>query len=118
MALHGGAGAKRGTDYSREIPHMRGLIEAGRDMLDKGASALDVVVATIRELEDSGLYVAGRGSSPNTAGQYELDASLMTGPKRHAGAVAALQGFRNPIEIARLVLEKTPHVLLAGEGAA
>jgi isoaspartyl peptidase/L-asparaginase-like protein (Ntn-hydrolase superfamily) len=118
MALHGGAGAKRGADYSREVPHMRGLVEAARDRLAKGASALDVVVETVRALEDSGLYVAGRGSSPNTAGIYELDASIMTGPERHAGAVAALQGFQNPVEVARLVLEKTPHVMLAGEGAA
>jgi len=118
MALHGGAGAKRNRDYSREIPHMQGLVEAARDLLAKGASALEVAVATVRELEDSGLYVAGRGASPNELGQYELDASIMTGPERHAGAVAALQGFRNPVEVARLVLEKTPHIMLAGDGAA
>ncbi|HYE42110.1 MAG TPA: isoaspartyl peptidase/L-asparaginase, partial [Caulobacteraceae bacterium] len=118
LALHGGAGAKRGADYSREIPHMQGLVEAARDRLAAGASALDVAVETVRGLEDSGLYVAGRGASPNTAGDYELDASIMTGPEKHAGAVAALQGFRNPVEVARLVLEKTPHVMLAGAGAA
>lgn len=118
MALHGGAGAKRSRDYSREIPHMRGLVEQARDRLAKGASALDVAVETVRALEDSGLYVAGRGASPNELGEYELDASIMTGPERHAGAVAALQGFRNPIEAARLVLEKTPHIMLAGAGAA
>lgn len=118
LALHGGAGAKRGTDYSREVPHMQGLVEAARDRLAAGANALDVAVETVRALEDSGLYVAGRGASPNLAGDYELDASIMTGPERHAGAVAALQGFRNPVEVARLVLEQTPHVMLAGEGAA
>lgn len=118
MALHGGAGAKRSRDYSREIPHMRGWVEQARDRLAKGASALDVAVETVRALEDSGLYVAGRGASPNELGEYELDASIMTGPERHAGAVAALQGFRNPIEAARLVLEKTPHIMLAGAGAA
>lgn len=118
LALHGGAGAKRGTDYSREVPHMQGLVEAARDRLAAGAGALDVAVETVRALEDSGLYVAGRGASPNIAGDYELDASIMTGPERHAGAVAALQGFRNPVEVARLVLEKTPHVMLAGDGAA
>jgi len=118
MALHGGAGAKRSRDYSREVPHMQGLIEAARDRLQKGATALDVAVETVRALEDSGLYVAGRGGFPNELGQYELDASIMTGPERHAGAVAALQGYRNPVEVARLVLEKTPHVMLAGAGAA
>lgn len=118
LALHGGAGATKKRDYSREVPHMQGLVEAGRDRLAAGASALDVAVETTRALELSGLYVAGRGSSPNTAGVYELDASLMTGPELHAGAVAALQGYQSPITVARLVLETTPHVMLAGEGAA
>ena len=118
MVIHGGAGPLRGGDYGREVAHMRGLIEAGRDRLNAGATALDVVVETIVALEASGLYVAGRGASPNTDGIYELDASLMHGPSRKVGAVAALVGFKSPITVARAVMERTPHVMLAGVGAA
>jgi L-asparaginase/beta-aspartyl-peptidase (threonine type) len=118
LVIHGGAGPLRGGDYGREVIHMRGLIEAGRDRLNAGAAALDVVVETIAALEASGLYVAGRGASPNAAGTYELDASLVHGPTQRAGAVAALVGYASPIAAARAVMEYTPHVLLAGVGAA
>ncbi len=97
---------------------MRGLIEAGRDRLMAGASALDVVVETVGALEASGLYVAGRGASPNTEGRYQLDASVMDGAGQRAGAVAALEGFASPVVAARAVMEATPHVLLVGAGAS
>ena len=95
---------------------MRGLVEAARDRLSAGTAALDVVVETIHALEQSGLYVAGRGASPNARGVYELDAGLMD--VDGAGAVAALQGFQSPILVAEAVMRATPHVLLAGAGAA
>ena len=119
---HGSArrrGGEAGSrDYTAEIAHMRTLIEAGRDKLHAGASALEVMVETIAALEASGLYVAGRGASPNLAGRFELDASLMDGLSGRAGAVAALEGFESPIAVARAVMERTPHVMLAGDGAA
>ena len=118
LILHGGAGARRGVNYDAEIAHMGEVVRAMKARLDAGASALDVAVEAVVLLEDSGLYVAGRGASPNLAGAYELDASLMEGSTRKAGSVAALQGFRNPVLAARAVMEKTPHVMLAGEGAA
>ncbi len=118
FALHGGAGAKTGRDYSVEIAHMREVATLAREALRANAHALDVSVDTVRRLEDSGLYVAGRGASPNAAGLYELDASVMDGATRRAGAVAALQGFANPVDIARAVMDWTPHVMLAGDGAS
>lgn len=118
LILHGGAGARRERNYDAEVVHMREVVEAMKARLDAGDSALDVATAAVVMLEDSGLYVAGRGASPNLAGAYELDASIMDGATRRAGAVAALQGFRNPVVAARAVMERTPHVMLAGEGAA
>ena len=118
LVLHGGAGALRERDYGSELAHMRGLIEAGRDRLEAGATALDVATETVQALEASGMYVAGRGASPNSAGKFELDASIMDGSTRRAGAVAALEGYASPIRAARAVMERTPHVMLAGAGAA
>ncbi len=118
LILHGGAGARRERNYEREIAHMGKVVAAMKVRLYAGASALDVAVEAVVMLEESGLYVAGRGASPNLAGAYELDASLMDGATRKAGAVAALQGFKSPIRTARAVMDRTPHIMLAGEGAA
>lgn len=117
LALHGGAGAVPGRDYAATEKHLGELCGECEAMLAGGRDALDVVEMAVSELEICGLYVAGRGSAPNNAGYVELDASIMDGRSRDAGAVAALPDFINPIGIARAVMEKTPHVLLAGKGA-
>jgi L-asparaginase/beta-aspartyl-peptidase (threonine type) len=118
LVLHGGAGSARGKSYSCEIAHMRSVVEAARSQLAKGVNALDVAVEVVSTLEASGLYVAGKGGSPNTLGAYELDACVMDGGTGRAGSIAALQGFESPILAARAVMKHTPHVMLVGEGAA
>ena len=117
LALHGGAGPVAGRDYSKTEKHLGELAAACREKLESGLSSLDVVEFAVREMETSGLYVAGRGSAPNSAGYVELDASIMHGPTRAAGAVAALRDVVSPVMAARGVMERTPHVLLAGKGA-
>ena len=117
IVLHGGAGAVAGRDYTETEAHQGALADVCNGMLRDGASALDVVEHAVADMESSGLYVAGRGSAPNSIGQVELDASIMDGDTRMAGAVAILRDFANPVRVARGVIEKTPHVMLAGEGA-
>lgn len=117
LALHGGAGAVAGRDYTVVEDHLRELITEGKARLEAGDTALDVVEYAVAAMETSGLYVAGRGSAPNTAGYVELDASIMDGKNREAGAVAAIVGVINPVSVARRVMQETPHVVLAGIGA-
>ncbi|MDJ0813338.1 MAG: isoaspartyl peptidase/L-asparaginase [Woeseiaceae bacterium] len=115
--MHGGAGPVAGRDYSVVEKHLAELAAEGEARLQAGTSALDVVEFTVAEMESCGMYVAGKGSAPNTAGYVELDASIMDGASREAGAVAAIVGVVNPISVARGVLRATPHVMLAGQGA-
>jgi L-asparaginase / beta-aspartyl-peptidase len=122
LAIHGGAGtilkSQMTPDLERE--YRGGLEEAlrvGWKILDKGGSALDAVEATVISLEDFPLFNAGRGSVFTHEGRQEMDASIMDGRRRRAGAVAAVKNIRNPVTLARLVMERTEHVLLAGEGA-
>ena len=117
LALHGGAGAVAGRDYSATEAHLEQLATECAQQLRAGERALDVVEFAVTDLESCGLYVAGRGSAPNSAGYVELDASIMNGADRAAGAVAALRDFENPVGVARCVMDKTSHVLLAGTGA-
>jgi L-asparaginase/beta-aspartyl-peptidase (threonine type) len=118
LALHGGAGPTRSRTYEKEEAHMAALLDEGAGMLARGASALDVVEAMVKALESSGFHIAGKGAAANAAGVWELDASIMDGAARTAGAVSALVGYESPIAVARGVMERTPHVLLTSQGAA
>ena len=99
---------------------MRGCLaaaRAGHEVLIRGGSAVDAVVAAAVVLEDDPTFNAGTGSALNSDGEVETDASLMEGDKLAGGAIASVKGIKNPIRLARLVMERTPHVLLACEGA-
>lgn len=120
LLIHGGAGALQpGADDAPAVhAALRAAAGAGRDVLAAAGRALDAVVAAVASLESSGEFNAGRGAVRATDGSVSLDAALMDGGSRAAGAVAALSGYASAIGVARLVLERTAHVLLAGEGAA
>lgn len=122
IALHGGAGTLiRGKmTLDRETEYRNALKEAllaGYEILEKGGSALDAVQMAVVRLEDCPLFNAGRGSVFAANGKHEMDASIMDGLNLRAGAIAAVAGVKNPILLARDVMEKSEHVLLAGEGA-
>ena len=122
LAIHGGAGdIERGSLSSdRERAYRAALstgLEAGSAVLRRGGSSLDAVEAVIRVLEDDPLFNAGRGAVFTADGRNELDASIMDGRTRMAGAVAGVTRTRHPISLARTVMEKSRHVMLAREGA-
>lgn len=115
LMIHGGAGAIRAP--ARYAASLRRIVETGAALLEEGVTALDVVTRCVALLEDDPLYNAGRGSVLNADGEVCCDASVMDGRDLSAGAVAGVRGVRNPVLLARLVMEKTPHVLLIGAGA-
>ena len=117
IALHGGAGVDPARDYREVEDHLADLIARCADKMSAGLGAIDAVEWAVSELEASGLYVAGRGSAPNDRGFVECDAAIMDGASGKAGGVCALQEIANPVRAARLVLDETPFVLLAGDGA-
>jgi Asparaginase len=118
IIVHGGAGAL--LDQSDAAAREEGCRHAALKawaILRRGASALSAVEAAVMLLEDDPLFNAGTGASLNARGEVELDASIMDGSTLQAGAVAAVKGIRNPISLARHILEDGRHVLLAGDGA-
>ncbi len=122
IVIHGGAGTilKSLLSPEKEQAYLSALhdaVKAGYTELINGRHALDAVMAAVVSLEDCPLFNAGRGSVFNHQGKHEMDASLMRGDTRMAGAVAAVKNIRNPVLAARAVMEKTPHVLLTSAGA-
>jgi len=117
LIAHGGAGKWRPGSESDAVEGLREAVARGRSVLRAGGSALDAVCATVVALEDNPNYNAGTGAVLNFDGFCELDASVMESRESRVGAVAALQRVKNPILVARKVMEETDHVMLAGEGA-
>jgi beta-aspartyl-peptidase (threonine type) len=122
LAIHGGAGVIERGDLTpaKEAEYRASLnaaLAAGQKVLEGGGASLDAVEAAIRVLEDDPLFNAGKGAVFTADGRNELDASIMDGATRKAGAVAGVTRTRNPISLARAVMQKSPHVMLAREGA-
>jgi len=119
LALHGGAGdlAVDQTDTTEQRAALRRIAEAGRAMLQSGASALDAVEQMVVLLEECPLFNAGIGAVLNRDGQPELDAAIMSGVDRSCGSVAGIMRARSPVRLARAVMERSPHVMFTGPGA-
>jgi L-asparaginase / beta-aspartyl-peptidase len=122
LVIHGGAGVieRAKMTPAKEASYRAGLeaaLEAGYAILERGGSSLDAVTAAVRTMEDDPQFNAGLGAVLNHEGDAELDAAIMDGSGPRAGAVASVLHVKNPVALARLVMEKTPHVLLVGAGA-
>lgn len=122
IAIHGGAGSvtRKNTTEEQERNYHLGLqeaIAAGYNVLAHGGSALDAVEQSVAALEDNPLFNAGKGSVYTAEEKHEMDAAMMCGQTLKAGAAAGIKNVRNPIRLARAVLEKTENVILAGQGA-
>ena len=121
LVIHGGAGGdpdKMSAQFKAESETvMMNALQAGYDILEAGGNSMDAVSAAIVILEDSPLFNAGKGAVFTSEGTHELDASIMDGETLNTGAVAGVKNTKNPIKLARLVMEQSKHVLMAGSGA-
>lgn len=121
IAIHGGAGTLDRTAPAAQLEAyrvaLRTALTRGRDRLARGDAAVDVCEAVVRMLEDDPLFNAGKGAAFNEKGEHELDASIMDGSTLACGAVAGVRTVKNPVSLARRVMEQTRHVLLMGDGA-
>jgi beta-aspartyl-peptidase (threonine type) len=122
LAIHGGAGTMPRHLMTPEMEKschaaLRKAVEAGVALLAGGGNAMDAVIAAVTELENHHLFNAGRGSVFNADGKHHMDASVMDGTSKLAGAVAGIEGVKNPVQLAREVMRHSPHVLLTGKGA-
>jgi L-asparaginase / beta-aspartyl-peptidase len=121
LMIHGGAGeldrVRKHTDIAPYLESIKIILEKGNKLLKRGGTALDAVELCVSMLEDNSLFNAGRGAVLNESGVAELDAAIMDGKSLNAGAVAGLSHIANPVQLARLVLEKSNHVMLIANGA-
>jgi beta-aspartyl-peptidase (threonine type) len=117
IIVHGGAGPIRDDSLAARLAGCKDAALAGWQILTQGGNSLDAVEATVVALEDNPLFNAGTGSTLNSLGKVEMDAAIMEGTTLRAGAVAAVSEIKNPIKLARRVMEDGRHVMLAGEGA-
>ena len=122
IAIHGGAGTlvKGIMTPEKEKAYQQALqkaLEIGYQVLEKRGSAVDAVEKAVKALEDSHLFNAGKGSVFTATETHEMDASIMDGKTLEAGAVSLITGIKNPVSLAKDVMEKSEHVFLAGEGA-
>ncbi len=122
LAIHGGAGTILKSEMTDRLEKeyrssLQNALRAGWEILQSGGNAVDAVEASVIELENNVLFNAGKGSVFTNDGKNELDAAIMDGRNLNAGAVAFVRNVKNPISLARLIMERSEHILLAGEGA-
>ncbi|MBL9100314.1 MAG: isoaspartyl peptidase/L-asparaginase [Myxococcales bacterium] len=117
IVVHGGSGTVAPENREAVVAGTRAAARAGQAVLLRGGSCVDAAVAAVRVMEDDPAFNAGRGACMNQGGRFELDAAIMRSQDGRSGAVAGVRDVRDPILLARLVLEQTRHCLLVGEGA-